>query len=111
MNDQSFDDFLKQSLRNSSGYVEDDDFTARVMASLPESRRTRPWLEKLIVALPATIIAFFVVSQMPWRDLVRPAYAWILTVDMSSLLSVALGLLVLAVAVPLYWLFAKSALL
>lgn len=111
MNDQSFDDFLKQSLRNSSGYVEDDDFTARVMASLPESRRTRPWLEKLIVALPATIIAFLVISQMPWRDLVRPAYAWILTVDMSSLLSVALGLLVLAVAVPLYWLFAKSALL
>jgi hypothetical protein len=108
MNDKSFDDFLKQSLRNSSGYVEDEDFTARVMASLPESRRMRPWLEKLIVALPATIIAFVVISQMPWRDLVRPTYAWILTFDMSSLLSVALGLLMLAIAVPLYWLSAKN---
>lgn len=111
MTDQSFDDFLKQTLRNSSEYINDDDFTARVMANLPGSSRMNPWLEKLIIILPATLIALLVASQIPWRDLIRPAYAWVLTLDMSTLITMAAALLVLAIAIPVYLVTAKSPLL
>ncbi len=108
MSDQSFDDFLKRTLNNSSDYIADDDFTARVMASLPAGHRLPSWLEKLIVALPATFIALLVGSQIPWRDVIRPAYAWVLTADLSSVVSLAIGLMLLAMAVPLYFVFGRQ---
>jgi hypothetical protein len=91
MSDQSFDDFLKRTLQQSSDYIEDDNFSARVMASLPAPHRLNPWLERLIVALPVTLIALLVASQLPWRDLVRPAYGWLLTFDSTSLMTLAVG--------------------
>lgn len=111
MSDQSFDDFLKRSLQQSSGYIEDGDFSARVMASLPAPHRLNPWLERLIVALPVTLIALFVVSQLPWRDLVRPAYGWLLTFDSTSLMSLAIGVVLLVAAAPVLWVLRKSALI
>ena len=42
MSDKSFDAFLKQGLQHSSAYIDDDDFTARVMASLPQQHRLNP---------------------------------------------------------------------
>lgn len=111
--DQSFDDFLKQQLQQGSTYIDDQDFTAKVMASLPapRSHRLNPWLEKLIVVTPVTLIALLVVAQLPWRDLVRPAYGWLLTVDNSSFMVLAAGVIIAAAATPLVWLLRKSALI
>lgn len=111
MSDQSFDDFLKRTLQQGSDYIEDGDFSARVMASLPASHRLNPWLERLIVALPVTLIALLVVNQLPWRDLVRPAYGWLLTFDSTSLMSLAIGAALLVVVVPLLWMLRKSSLI
>ncbi len=111
MSDKSFDAFLKQGLQHSSAYIDDDDFTARVMASLPQHHRLNPWLERLIVALPVTLIALLVAVQLPWRDLVRPVYGWLLTFDTTSLMTLALGVALVVVAVPLVWVLRKSALI
>jgi hypothetical protein len=111
MSDKSFDAFLKQGLQHSSEYIDDDDFTARVMASLPQHHRLNPWLERLIVALPVTLIALLVAVQLPWRDLVRPVYGWLLTFDTTSLMTLALGVALVVVAVPLVWVLRKSALI
>lgn len=111
MSDKSFDDFLQHSLQQGSGYIDDGDFTARVMASLPAPHRLNPWLERLIVALPVTLIALLVTSQLPWRDLVRPAYGWLLTLDSSSLMAMAFAMLLMVIVAPLVWALRKLALI
>lgn len=111
MSDKSFDEFLKQQLERSSEYIDDNGFTARVMASLPQSHRLNPWLERLIIALPVTLIALLVILQLPWRDMVRPVYGWLLTFDTASLVTLALGVILMAIAVPLVWVLRKSALI
>lgn len=111
MSDQSFDDFLKRTLQQSSDYIEDGDFSTRVMASLPAPHRLNPWLERLIVAVPVTAIALLVVSQLPWRDLVRPVYGWLLTFDSTSLVTLAAGVILLVASVPVLWMLRKSALI
>lgn len=111
MSDKSFDDFLKQQLQQGSSYIDDGDFTARLMASLPTEPRIKPWLERLIVALPVTLIALLVVSQLPWRDMVRPAYGWILTFDSASLMTTAAVMILAALAIPVVWMLRKSSLI
>ena len=53
----SFDAFLTKHLQQAHNYLPDDDFSARVMASLPAQKRLNPWLEKVIVCVPVTLIA------------------------------------------------------
>lgn len=102
MNDKQFDDFLQQQLQSSSPYLDDGDFSARVMASLPGQKvqkRLHPWVERLIVCVPVTLIAVLVLSQFPLRDFIQPIYAWVITFDMSSLapLIVVLALVLFAI--------------
>ncbi len=111
MNDQAFEDFLKRTLQQSSEYIDDGDFSASVMASLPKPNRLNPWLERLIIILPVTLIALLVASQLPWRDFVRPVYGWLLTFDTASLVAVAVGVILLVAAAPLLWMLRKTALI
>lgn len=104
----NFDDFLRQQLQQSHDYIDDGDFTAGLMARLPAPKRLNPWLEKLIIALPVTLIALWVCSQFPWRELVQPVYAWLLLVDMGSLLGIALAVLALLFIVPASLLLRRS---
>ncbi len=101
MNDKTFDDFLQQQLQSSSPYLDDGDFSARVMASLPTPKRLNSWLEKLIVCVPVTLIALLVLSQFSLRELIQPIYAWVLVFDMSSLITLAITMAVLMLAIPL----------
>lgn len=111
MSDKSFDDFLKQTLQQSSQYIDDDNFTARVMAGLPAPHRLNPWLERLIVALPVGLIALWVIGQLPWRDLVRPIYGWLLTVDGAGLITLGASAMLVAAVIPLLWLLRRAALI
>ncbi|PUA28781.1 MAG: hypothetical protein B0W54_10200 [Cellvibrio sp. 79] len=108
MSDKSFDDFLAQQLQRSSSYIEDDGFAANVMASLPVKQRLSPWLERLILAAPVTLIALLVVSQLPWRDMVRPAYGWLLTSTGTGLMATVVGMMLLVVTIPLLWVLRRS---
>lgn len=111
MSDKSFDDFLVQQLQRNSNYIEDDRFTSRVMASLPADRRLNPWLERLIVIVPVTLIALMVASQLPWRDFIRSAYGWVLTFDSASLISLVVGIILVAVVCPVLWTLKRSSLI
>ncbi len=105
MNDKQFDDFLRQQLQHSSDYLDDGDFSAKVMASLPAPKRLNPWLEKLIILLPVTLIAVLVVRQFSLRELIQPAYAWLLTLDLHTLVSLAAVVVVLMFIVPIMLIF------
>jgi hypothetical protein len=100
MNDKNFDDFLRQQLHSSSAYLDDGDFSARVLANLPAQKRLQPWLEKLIVLLPVTLIAFLVLRQFSLRELIRPAYAWVLTLDAHSIVTLAVTMAALLLIAP-----------
>ncbi len=108
MSDKSFDDFLAQQLQRNSSYIEDDGFAANVIVNLPVEHRLNPWLERLILAVPVTLIALLVASQLPWRDLVRPAYGWLLTSTSTSLMVTVAGVMLLAVTLPLLWVLRRS---
>lgn len=105
MNDNNFDDFLRQQLQGSSPYLDDGDFSARVLASLPAPKRLSPWLEKLIVVLPVTLIALLVVSQFSLRELIQPAYAWVLTLDLGTMVSMAALVALAMLIAPLVLIF------
>lgn len=100
MNDKNFDDFLRQQLHSSSAYLDDGDFSARVLASLPAQKRLNPWLEKLIVLLPVTLIAVLVLRQFSVRELIQPAYGWVLTLDLHSLAMFAATMAALLLIAP-----------
>ncbi|HSC66237.1 MAG TPA: hypothetical protein VLC79_00990 [Cellvibrio sp.] len=100
MNDNNFDDFLQQQLQGASSYLDDGDFSARVMASLPAQKRLNPWIEKLIVCVPVTLIALLVLSQFSLRELIQPVYAWMLVLDMGSLLKLALIMAATMLLIP-----------
>lgn len=100
MNDTKFDDFLRQQLQGASVYLDDGDFSAAVMAGLPAKKRLNPWLEKLIVLLPVSVIAILVVSQFSLREIIQPAYAWLLTLDISTMASMMIVMAALMLLAP-----------
>lgn len=110
MNDNQFDDFLRQQLHNTSDYLDDGDFSARVMGSLPAPKRVNPWLERFIVCVPVTLIALLVLKQFSPRDFIQTVYAWMLTFDLHSLMAMALVMVLAAVVAPLCWLLRRSSL-
>jgi hypothetical protein len=102
-----FDDFLRQQLR--ADYIDDNGFTAQLMAALPVQKTLNPWLEKTIIALPVALIAFLVLRHLPWRDVVQPVYAWFLLLDVSSLITLALAVFIALVVAPVAWLLNSDA--
>lgn len=105
MNDKHFDDFLRKQMHGSSPYLDDGDFSARVLASLPAQKRVKPWLEKLIVLLPVTLIAVLVLRQFSVREFIQPAYGWVLTLDIQSLVMLAVIMAALLLIAPVLLIF------
>jgi len=94
LSEKTFDDFLALHMQIEHDYIDDDGFTAGVMASLPAPKKLNPLVEKLILGLPVLLIAAVVLSQFPWREMVQPAYAILLTINTESFIKI--GVLLLA---------------
>lgn len=94
LSEKTFDDFLAQHMQIEHDYIDDDGFTAGVMANLPAPKKLNPLVEKLILGLPVLLIATLVLSHFPWREMVQPAYAILLTIDTESFIKI--GVLLLA---------------
>lgn len=101
--EKTFDHFLARHLQTEHDYIDDDGFTARVMTSLPASKRIHPFLEKLILGLPVFLIAALVLSQFPWREMVQPAYAMLLTVNTESFIKMGVVLLAMISTMTALW--------
>jgi hypothetical protein len=80
------------------------------LASLPAPKRLNPWLEKLIVLLPVTLIAVLVLRQFSVRELVQPAYGWVLTLDMHSLVILGVVMAALLLIAPVLLIFKPKSL-
>jgi hypothetical protein len=68
MNTPDEKDPLDTLLREQNAYVNDEGFTVRVMAALPERRR-RSWLQPALLLGAAAIGSALAVRWLPWESL------------------------------------------
>jgi hypothetical protein len=99
MNPPEERDQIDMQLRKQSTYIDDNGFTARVVAALPR-RRPYAWLRPAILLGTAAVGAVLAIQWLPWSNLPP--------VDMSALLSLnpqvlSPWIVVLSVAASLIW--------
>jgi len=74
-------DPVEAMLREQNQYVNDDGFTARVMAALPR-RRSRVWVRPAVLLGAAAIGSILAVRWLPWENL--PPLDWSSLVSLNS---------------------------
>ena len=79
MNQPEKADPLEAMLREQDTYINDDGFTARVMAALPRRRRT--WLRPIILLGAAWIGTALAIRWLPWESLPAPDLSALLSLD------------------------------
>ena len=85
MNQPEKADPVETMLREQNRYINDDGFTARVMAALPRRRR-RAWL-RLVVLLGASVIGSVLAGQwLPWGSLTSIHLAALAALDLQALM-------------------------
>jgi hypothetical protein len=98
MNQPEDKDPLDVLLREQPTYIEDDGFTARVLAALPPRRRT--WLRPILLLGATAIGSALAVQWLPWENLSPLDVSALLSLNSQVLLP---WLLVLSVAASLTW--------
>ena len=81
MNQPEKADPVETMLREQNQYVNDDGFTARVMAALPR-RRSRAWVRPTVLLGAAAIGSVLAVWWLPWENL--PSLDWSALVSLNS---------------------------
>lgn len=98
----NFELFLREQLQQHQHYVEDGDFSARVMSSLPAPRRLSRLQERLILLVPLIVISLLVLSQFSLTSGLKTWYL-LLSLDFTSLLKLGVILAISAVSAASYW--------
>ena len=98
MNPPENNDPLDALLREQNKYIEDDGFTARVVAALP--RRRRALLCPIFLLGATTIGSVLAVLWLPWGNLPVPDLSALLSLDSQVLMP---WVLVLSVMASLVW--------
>jgi len=101
--DDDFERMLSARLQQAQPYLMDDDFTANVMAKLPAPKKLSRLQECLIVAVPAFIIGFLILSQMSLFATAIKLWAWLMLVNVSTLFEVGLLLSLCSSAGVAFW--------
>jgi hypothetical protein len=83
MNQPEKADPLEAMLREQDTYINDDGFTARVMAALPPRRRT--WLRPIILLGAASIGTALAIRWLPWESLPPVDLSVLLSLDFQPL--------------------------
>jgi len=99
MNPPETHDPLDAWLREQDKYIEDNGFTARVVAALPRRRR-RAWLRPALLLGAVAIGSVPAVLWLPWGDLSVPDWSALLSLNTQMLTP---WLLVLTVMGSLIW--------
>ena len=98
MNPPETNDPLDALLREQDKYIEDNGFTARVVAALP--RRRRVWLRPVLLLGAVAIGSVLAVLWLPWGNLRAFDLSALPSLDFQSLAS---WMLVLSVMASLVW--------
>lgn len=99
-----FDNFLRRQLSRSNAYIQDDGFTANVMAGLATRRpKTLAWWQRYaILLLPALCAGIGVAGYTSIIDLAFSGWLWFSTLSFAQLLQLIFGVLVGGVCLLAY---------
>jgi len=98
MNPPETNDPLDAWLREQDKYIEDDGFTARVVAALPRRRRAR--VRPILLLGAVAIGSVLAVLWLPWGNLAVPDWSALLSLDTQVLTP---WVLVFTVMASLVW--------
>lgn len=98
----NFELFLREQLQHNQPYLDDGDFSAKLMARLPAPRRLSRLQERLILLVPLAVISLLVLSQFSITSGVKAWYL-LLSMDFASLLKLGVLLAITAVSAASYW--------
>ena len=106
MNQPERTDPVEAMLREQNQYVNDDGFTARVVAALPRRRRT--WLRPIVLLGAAGIGSVLAGQWLPWGSLASIRLSALATLDLQVLMPwvtvvVVMGSIAWASAAALQW--------
>ena len=107
MNQPEKDDPVETLLREQNQYVNDDGFTARVMAALPR-RHSRAWVRPTILLGAAAIGSVVAAWWLPWGNLPPLDLSALVSLDSRALmpwmsLLLVTGSIVWAVVAAVQW--------
>ena len=102
-----FDNFLRTQFKQAQPYLMDENFTANVIAKLPEHKKLSRLHERLIILIPLIIISVLVLSQFSLVAFVIKAWTWLFVVDVTNFVKVAASLAIISFGFIGIW-FAKQ---
>jgi hypothetical protein len=85
MNDDNFEQLLKQHFQQSCGYIDDDGFTGRLMSQLPRQQEFNPWIKQIIFWVPLLLVSILVLSNLPVLQLVHGISAFFLAMNIKEI--------------------------
>lgn len=99
---------LKKHFQQRSDYLDDDGFTASVMSQLPQKTEINPWLKRLILWLPVSLVTLLVLSFIPWLQVIHQVYAYYLAASPQNLMLVGIPLVMSIILLPTYYLISEN---
>lgn len=109
--DDGFDSFLRKQLQQENPYLDDDNFSANVMARLPAPKKLSRLQERLIIGVPLVIITLLILSQFSPLVVAIKIWTWLVALNFNSLFKIGFAMIVLAVSSASYWMAKQSRIL
>jgi len=102
--EESFDIFLRNHLQQKKIYLQDDNFTAQVMATLPAAKSLSRWQERLIMLVPLLVISILVLSQQSLLAFLIRSWVLLSVISVENLFKITLEASIVILMGASYWL-------
>lgn len=102
-NNDDIESLLKKHFQQQNDYLDDNGFSALVMTQLPQKTPINPWIKRLILGLPVSLVALAVMSFIPWLQVIHQVYAYYLAASPQQLMLIGIPLALAVVLVPSYF--------
>jgi hypothetical protein len=107
-NNDDIEFLLKKHFQQESNYLDDNGFTALVMTQLPHKTQINPWIKRLILWLPVSLVTLLVLSFIPWLQVIHQVYAYYLIASPQDLMLIGIPLAISIILLPTYFLFSEN---
>lgn len=101
--DKRFDVFLQAQLQQAKPYLPDENFTVRVMASLPVVKKAIGWRERVIVLVPLIVISILVLSQNSLLAFAIKSWVLLSIISLDNLFKILMLASLAALLGASYW--------
>lgn len=101
--DDSFEIFLRAQLQQQKPYLNDESFSAGVIARLPKAKRISRWREQLIMIIPLLAISILVLSQNSLLAFAIRSWVLLSVISFEDLIKITLQISVVMLIAVGFW--------